>query len=267
VSALIEHGDDLWSGFVTTVLLTLCAYPLALVIGALLAVCRISPVGPLRVAARLYVDVIRNAPLLLILVMIVFALPDAGLLISLFWSLVLGLGIYSGAYVCETIRSGIRAVDRGQVEAARAIGLPFRRVVTDLLLPQALRAMVQPLGTILINTALGSALGAAVGVRADRRDPHAQPGECRAGCRVPRRGERRVPPRRAPAVDAFRQRQQRRHRTPADHRRRRLRRRARFQQPPLQHDRVADEPAFGVGSQQTQAFLIRGRQNRGRTVY
>jgi len=164
VSALFEHGDDLWSGFVTTILLTLCAYPLALVLGALLAVCRISPVGPLRLAARLYVDVIRNAPLLLILVMIVFALPDAGLLISLFWSLVLGLGCYSAAYVCETIRSGIRAVDRGQVEAARAIGLPFRRVVTDLLLPQALRAMVQPLGTILINTALGSALGAAVGV-------------------------------------------------------------------------------------------------------
>jgi glutamate transport system permease protein len=164
VSVLLEHGGDLWRGFVTTLLVTLCAYPLALVLGAALAVCRISPVRPLRVAARLYVDVVRNAPLLLIVVMIVFALPDAGLLVPLFWSLVLGLGIYSGAYVCETIRSGIRAVDRGQVEAARAIGLPFRRVVTDLLLPQALRAMVQPLGTILINTALGSALGAAVGV-------------------------------------------------------------------------------------------------------
>jgi glutamate transport system permease protein len=164
VSVLLEHGDDLLGGFVTTLLVTLCAFPLALVLGAALAVCRISPVRPLRALGRCYVDVVRNAPLLLIVVMIVFALPDAGLLLPLFWSLVLGLGCYSAAYVCETVRSGIRAVDRGQVEAARAIGLPFRLVVTDLLLPQALRAMVQPLGTILINTALGSALGAAVGV-------------------------------------------------------------------------------------------------------
>ncbi|WP_158880284.1 amino acid ABC transporter permease [Amycolatopsis anabasis] len=164
MSVLFDHGGEILDGFYTTLLLTVCAYPLALVLGSALAICRISPVRPLRIVGGLYVDIVRNSPLLLIVVLIIFGLPDAGLLIPLFWCLVLGLGIYFGAYVCETVRAGIRAVDRGQVEAARAIGLPFRRVVTDVLLPQAFRAMVQPLGTILINTALGSALGAAVGV-------------------------------------------------------------------------------------------------------
>lgn len=161
---LSGHAGEILGGFTTTLLLTACAFPLALVLGCLVAICRISPVRPLRIAGRLYVDLVRNSPLLLIAVLLIFGLPDAGVLIPLFWCLVLALGIYFGAYVCETVRSGIRAVDRGQVEAARAIGLPFRRVLLDVLLPQAFRAMVQPLGTILINTALGSALGAAVGV-------------------------------------------------------------------------------------------------------
>jgi glutamate transport system permease protein len=164
LSSLTEHGSEILSGLLTTILLTLCSYPLALLIGAVLAIWRVSPVRPFRVASTFYVDTIRNAPLRLILVMIVFALPDAGMILPLFWSVVLGLGLYMGAFVCETIRSGIRAVDRGQLEAARAIGLPFRLVVTDVVLPQAVRAMVQPLGTILINTTLASALGAAVGV-------------------------------------------------------------------------------------------------------
>lgn len=159
-----EYGEDLLSGFGETVLVTITAFPIAFVLGTVLAVFRISPVRPLRIAGRLYVDVVRNSPLLLIVVLLIFGLPDAGLLLPLFWCFVLGLGGYFAAYVCETVCSGIRIVDRGQIEAARAIGLPFRRVLTDVLLPQALRAMVQPLGTILINTALGSALGAAVGI-------------------------------------------------------------------------------------------------------
>jgi glutamate transport system permease protein len=161
---LLEHGGEILQGLYTTVLLTLCAFPLALVAGTLMAVFRVSPIRPLKVVGTLYVELIRNTPLLLILIVIVFALPDAGLTLPLFQSLVLGLGLYSGTYICEIVRSGIRGVDKGQLEAARALGLPLRHVLGQVLLPQALRSMVQPLGTILISTALASALGAAVGV-------------------------------------------------------------------------------------------------------
>lgn len=159
-----SHGAELLEGFLDTILLTVCAFPIAFVLGSIIAICRVSPVRPLRLAGQAYVDLVRNTPLLLIVVMLIFGLPDAGVLLPLFWCFVLGLGIYFGAYVCETVCSGIRTIDRGQIEAARAIGLPFRHVLADVVLPQAFRAMVQPLGTILINTALGSALGAAVGV-------------------------------------------------------------------------------------------------------
>ncbi len=165
MSVLFDHLGDLFTGLLVTLELAMLAFPLAVVIGTVLGVCRVGPLGPLRAVAGFYVHCLRNSPLLLVLVMVVFGLPYVGATVPLFGSVVLGLGLYFGAYVCETVRSGVASVPRGQIEAARALGLTFSGVLRQVLLPQAFRSMVQPLGSIFINVCLASALGAAVGVQ------------------------------------------------------------------------------------------------------
>jgi glutamate transport system permease protein len=164
VSVLFAHIGQFLSGLLTTLELTLCTFPLAVLLGTVLGVCRVGPLVPLRLAAGFYVHCVRNCPLLLVMVMVVFALPFAGFTVPLFPSVVLGLALYSAAYVCETVRSGIASVPVGQIEAARAIGLRFGGVLREVVLPQTFRSMVQPLGNVLISITLGSALGTAVGV-------------------------------------------------------------------------------------------------------
>jgi glutamate transport system permease protein len=165
MSVLFDHLGELLTGLLVTLELAVLAFPLAVVVGTVLGVCRASPVGPLRSVAGFYVHCLRNSPLLLILIMVVFGLPYVGATVPLFGSVVLGLGLYFGAYVCETVRSGVAAVPAGQIEAARALGLTFSGVLRQVVLPQAFRSMAQPLGSIFINVSLASALGAAVGVQ------------------------------------------------------------------------------------------------------
>jgi len=165
MSVLFDHLGDLFTGLLVTLELAVLAFPLAVIVGTVLGVCRVGPLGPLRAVAGFYVHCLRNSPLLLVLVMVVFGLPYVGATVPLFGSVVLGLGLYFGAYVCETVRSGVASVPAGQIEAARALGLTFSGVLRQVMLPQAFRSMVQPLGSIFINVCLASALGAAVGVQ------------------------------------------------------------------------------------------------------
>jgi glutamate transport system permease protein len=111
-----------------------------------------------------YVLVFRNVPLLVLLVLFVFGLPYIGLLYPLFATTTAAMALYWAAFVCETVRSGIGAVSVGQAEAARALGLNFGQCLRYVILPQALRSMVQPLGSIFIGLALSTSLTAAVGV-------------------------------------------------------------------------------------------------------
>jgi glutamate transport system permease protein len=164
VSLLFAHLPDLLRGLLATLEIGVLAFPLALVVGTVLGVCRICPIRPLRLAAGFFVHCLRNSPVLLVLVMVVFALPYTGITIPLFGSVVAGLGLYHAAHVCETVRSGIGGVGVGQVEAAWSVGLGFTGVLREVVLPQAFRSMVQPLGSILINVVLASAVCAAVGV-------------------------------------------------------------------------------------------------------
>lgn len=161
---LLDHLPVLIHGFGTTLLISVPAFALALVIGTVAAIFRVSGVKPLEIVGTVYVEAVRNSPLLLILLMLIFGFPDLGITLSLEVAVVVGLALYSGTYVCETVRSGINTVDIGLVEAARASGLTTRTVVGEILLPLSLRTMVPPLATIFINTVLSSALAAAVGV-------------------------------------------------------------------------------------------------------
>ena len=164
MSALAGHIGQLAHGLLLTVLMAALGMVGALVLGVLLAVFRISPVPPLRALGAAYVTVFRNVPLLVLLVLFVFGLPDIGLLYPLFATVTSAMVLYWAAFVCEIVRSGVRSVPRGQIEAARALGLGFGQVLRHVVLAQALRAMVQPLTNVFIGLTLSTALAAAVGV-------------------------------------------------------------------------------------------------------
>lgn len=161
---ILSHIGDLLAGFGVTIELTLLGFVGAVILGTLLAVFRVVPVTPLRVVGAVYVEFFRNIPLLALLVLVIFGLPDVGVTYSLFVSASMCLALSGAAFVCEAMRSGINTVPVGQAEAARAIGLTFVQSLRHVILPQAFRTMVQPLVNVFIGVALSSSLAAAVGV-------------------------------------------------------------------------------------------------------
>jgi glutamate transport system permease protein len=164
MDVVLGHFGYILGGFLVTVELTVLGYVGALVLGTLLAVFRVGPITPLRVVGTVYVEFFRNIPLLALLILFVFGLPDVGLTFSLFSSAAICLALFAAAFVCEAVRGGINAVPVGQAEAARALGFTFTQSLRHVILPPALRTMVQPLVNIFIGVALGSSLAAAVGV-------------------------------------------------------------------------------------------------------
>ena len=148
----------------TTVSLTLLSYAAAFVIGIVVAAFRVSPIPPLRGAGWFYVATVRNTPLAVLMVLFYFGLPDVGFLYSAFTSAVVVLAAYTGAFIAETIRSGVNTVAAGQGEAARALGLTFPQVLRIIVLPQALRAVIAPLGSLFIALIKNSALAALISV-------------------------------------------------------------------------------------------------------
>ncbi|HEY0542537.1 MAG TPA: amino acid ABC transporter permease [Actinoallomurus sp.] len=161
---ILSHIGDLLAGFGVTIELTLLGFVGAVILGTFLAVFRVVPVTPLRVVGAVYVEFFRNIPLLALLILVIFGLPDVGVTYSLFLSAAICLALSGAAFVCEAMRSGINTVPVGQAEAARAIGLTFVQSLRHVILPQAFRTMVQPLVNVFIGVALSSSLAAAVGV-------------------------------------------------------------------------------------------------------
>jgi glutamate transport system permease protein len=164
VTAVIENLDPLLRALGTTVLILVISAAGSLVLGVLITVARVSPIPVLRGAAWAYVQVFVNVPLLALLLLAVFALPDAGLLMPLTTTVIVVLTVYEAAYVAEAVRSGINTVASGQVEAARALGLRLSQTLRHVVVPQAVRAVVQPLGNVMIALLMNTALAATVGV-------------------------------------------------------------------------------------------------------
>ncbi|MDQ2782545.1 MAG: amino acid ABC transporter permease [Actinomycetota bacterium] len=160
----LDHVDEFGHSLLLTLALTAIGFAGSLIIGTVTAVCRVSPVTPLRVVGAVYVEIFRNMPLLSLLIVVAFGLPDVGLRLSLFNSAAICLMLIGGAFTCEALRSGINAVPEGNAEAARSIGLTFTQSILFVVLPQALRSMIQPLVNIFIGQLLGSSLAAAVNV-------------------------------------------------------------------------------------------------------
>jgi glutamate transport system permease protein len=135
---------------VVTCELSVLAFALALVVGTVIATFRVSPVGPLRFVGTAYVELFRNVPLTVHFVLFFFGLTKVGIKFDPFPTAVIVMTLYSGAFVAETVRSGINSVAGGQSEAARSLGLGFFQTFANVVLPQAFRTVTAPLGSLFI---------------------------------------------------------------------------------------------------------------------
>ncbi|PPF77424.1 amino acid ABC transporter permease [Subtercola sp. Z020] len=164
MNIFVDSAAPLLSALGTTVMMAVIAGVAALVLGTVVTAARISPIPVLRGIAFAYVQFFVNVPLLVLLILAVFALPDAGLLLPLTPTAIIVLALYEAAYVAEAIRSGVNTVGSGQIEASRALGFTLVQTLRLVVVPQALRAAVQPIGNVMIALTMNTALAAAVGV-------------------------------------------------------------------------------------------------------
>jgi putative glutamine transport system permease protein len=169
---IFDNWDLFWHGFLTTIWVSLLAAILALLIGISVAVLRVTPSGGLKIVAIVYTEFFRNTPFLVQTLALYFGLPRLGVRLQfhLFGfefdqSFVVGtlaLALYTGAYVAEVIRSGLLSIPIGQTEAARSLGLSLVQTLYIVILPQAIRLVIPPLGNLFIALVKNSAILAAI---------------------------------------------------------------------------------------------------------
>ncbi|MEU1012103.1 amino acid ABC transporter permease [Streptomyces sp. NPDC005890] len=165
MNVLTDNFSTYGDGFLGTLEPTVYASLLALALGCVMASFRVAPVGSLRVVGTAWVTVLRNTPLTLLFFVVLLGLPRFGLVLPFRVFAVLALGCYTSAFICEVLRSGINTVPRGQGEAARSLGMTFGQTLSlVVVLPQAFRAVIPPVGSTLIALAKNSAIAGAFSV-------------------------------------------------------------------------------------------------------
>jgi polar amino acid transport system permease protein len=159
-------------GVVNTLIYTALAFVFGLSVGLLLAMMKLSSIGPYRWFATAYIEFFRGVPALVVLFMVAYGIPNAfpGFSFPFGTSgmVMVGLGVTASAYMAETIRAGIQAVPRGQVEAARTLGMSHSRTMGTVVLPQAFRIIIPPLTNEIILLIKDSSLVYVVGVTANQ---------------------------------------------------------------------------------------------------
>lgn len=161
---LLAWGPDLWTGTKITVFLTVASMALALVLGLLLTLARLSHRRTISGPAAVFVELIRGSPLLLQLFYIFYVFPFFGLRLSNIVAGILGLAINYAAYLSEVFRAGIEAVDRGQWEASEALGLRWGHTMRHVVLPQAVRIVIPPIGNYFISLFKDTALVSTISI-------------------------------------------------------------------------------------------------------
>lgn len=174
-NAFFNEWDQVQAGFIKTLWIFAFSLVISTVLGTVLGSFRVSPITSLRAAGTSYVTIFRNTPLVLVLVIGVFVIPTLGFNnLSFNFGVyrfntfevmaVIGLSLYTAAFVCEAIRSGVNSVSTGQAEAARSIGMSFGQSLKLVVLPQAFRVIVPPLTSIYIALVKNTSVVAIVGV-------------------------------------------------------------------------------------------------------
>ena len=166
MDAVTTDFDLVLKAFWLTLQLFVLSGLVSLALGTLLGAMRVGPVSVLRTGAQLYVTVVRNTPLILVFIFVFIAAPTLGWFIGTPFLVkgVIALSLYTAAFVCEAVRSGINSVPLGQAEASRAIGMTFTQSMREVVLPQAFRAVVPPLASVLIALAKNTSVAAAFGL-------------------------------------------------------------------------------------------------------
>lgn len=159
-----EYGDQLIDVTWTTVKLALLSFALSLVVGIVIVSFRVSPIPPLVRFASFFVSLFRNLPLLVVFFLAFFGLGELGLIYPPFRTALVALGLYTGAYMAEALRSGINAVPQGQAEAGRAIGLNFFQLLRQIVIPQATRTVIGPIGNLFVANFKNTAVALTISV-------------------------------------------------------------------------------------------------------
>lgn len=164
-SVVVPYESLFWSGLLVTLEVTGAALVLAFALGAVIAVLKVLPCRPLRAVLDFYTSIFRGVPLIVLLFIAYFATPQlTGYKISMFTASVLTLGLNGSATVSETLRGGIEGVDRGQYDAARALGLSYTTMMARIIIPQALCSVVPALMNEVITVLKSSSLVATIGL-------------------------------------------------------------------------------------------------------
>jgi His/Glu/Gln/Arg/opine family amino acid ABC transporter permease subunit len=161
---IYPYLGELWQAAAVTLWLSVLAIVISVVVGIAVALLRRSHLRVLRILGGVYVEVMRNTPLLVILYLVYFALPETGLRLSSFSAALIGLSLNSAGYMAEIFRAGLSAVAHGQFEAAASQGLTKAQTYRHIVLPQVFRTIYAPLGNQFIAVILASSLASAVAV-------------------------------------------------------------------------------------------------------
>jgi polar amino acid transport system permease protein len=145
-----EFLPILMSGVALTIIVTIGSLLLSTVLGLIWALMRVSGIGVLSGFSAGLINVIRGIPIIVLLFYLYFVMPDLGLTLTALQAAILGLGIAYSAYQAENFRAGIEAIDKGQIEAAQAIGMSWWQTMRRVVLPQAVKIMLPPYGNVMI---------------------------------------------------------------------------------------------------------------------
>ncbi|MDA0179339.1 amino acid ABC transporter permease [Solirubrobacter phytolaccae] len=158
IDVLTEHWSEFSSGWWVTVQIIAGSFGIAMVVGTFVAAFRIAPNKWLQRLGGLYVEVFRNIPLLVLLFISFAGLRRAGVDIGPWVAGIASLGLYTAAYVAEALRSGVFSVGKGQIEASLSLGFSYAETLRRIVLPQAFRTVIAPLGSLTIAMIKNSAI-------------------------------------------------------------------------------------------------------------
>ena len=159
---LSQFGNEYLQALLMTYRLTFFAFAMALVIGIVITVMRISPIKPLQLFGNFYVQVFRNIPGAALLIFLVYALPYLQVMLSYETCVLVAVTLIPASFCSEYLMAGINTINPGQIEAARSLGMTFMQMIKNVVLPQALRSTVLQLTNLLVATLLTTAIASQV---------------------------------------------------------------------------------------------------------
>lgn len=151
INILTSHWSEFLNGFWNTIMCSIIALFFSLILGVGFALLEVAPPKFGRVVARIYIEVFRNIPLLVITMVFYLVIPQFWIKISGFVAGTIGLTLYTSAFIAETVRSGINSVGEGQMEGARSNGMTYTQAMRYVILPQAMKIVIPPLGNQFVN--------------------------------------------------------------------------------------------------------------------